>query len=46
MTPARLWRDLSDQDTRSLWWRYFLHRQLAEPLGSEDGVAYFKALPQ
>ena len=46
MTPARLWRDLRDQDTRSLWWRYFLHRQLAEPLGSEDGVAYFKALPQ
>ncbi|HEX2173290.1 MAG TPA: flippase activity-associated protein Agl23 [Dehalococcoidia bacterium] len=32
---------LTDGNVWKTWWRYFLYRDLVNPLGSSDGVAYF-----
>ncbi len=41
LTLPKLLKGIADPGTRTKVWNFILYRQLANPLGSEDAIAYF-----
>jgi len=42
LTWPRFWQEVTNPTNWKQWWDYFMYRQLASPLGSEDAVYYVR----